>query len=139
MGTVLNKAGPTTASEDSCSESAQSSQCSDTTDSQGIARKVNQHYKEISKALNPIELMLKETSSLISTKDQLYSKIPNLLMKNHATYRIAGKFGGELNLAVWRSIITTAKLKSAKISYSHIYVWRSRTEPPNLNPPIFFQ
>ena len=54
-------------------------------------------------------------------------------------YRIAGKFGGELNLAVWRSIITTAKLKSAKISYSHIYVWRSRTEPPNLNPPIFFQ
>ena len=55
------------------------------------------------------------------------------------TYRIAGKFGGELNLAVWRSIITTAKLKSAKISYSHIYVWRSRTEPPNLNPPIFFQ
>ena len=34
------------------------------------------------------------------------------------------KFGG---LAVY---ITTAKLKSAKISYSHIYVWRSRTEPP---------
>ena len=54
-------------------------------------------------------------------------------------YRIAGKFGGKLNLAVWQSIITTAKLKSAKISYSHIYVWRSRTEPPNLNPPIFFQ
>ena len=43
------------------------------------------------------------------------------------------KFGG---LAVY---ITTAKLKSAKISYSHIYVWRSRTEPPNLNPPIFLQ
>ena len=32
--------------------------------------------------------------------------------------------------------ITTAKLKSAKISYSHIYIWRSRTEPPNL---IFLQ
>ena len=25
-------------------------------------------------------------------------------------------------------------LKSSKISYSHIYVWRSCTEPPNLNP-----
>ena len=37
------------------------------------------------------------------------------------------KFGG---LAVY---ITTAKLKSAKISYLHIYVWRSRTKPPNLN------
>ena len=43
------------------------------------------------------------------------------------------KFGG---LAVY---ITTAKLKSAKISYSHIYVWRSHTEPPNLNPLIFLQ
>ena len=32
-------------------------------------------------------------------------------------YRIAGIFGGELNLAVY---ITTTKLKSAKISYSHI-------------------
>jgi hypothetical protein len=30
-------------------------------------------------------------------------------------YRIAGKFGGELNLAVWRSIL----------------------QPPNLNPPKF--
>ena len=39
------------------------------------------------------------------------------------------KFG---SLAVYS---TTAKLKSAKISYSHIYVWRSRTEPLNLNPP----
>ena len=39
--------------------------------------------------------------------------------------RIAGKFGG---LAVY---ITTAKLKSAKISYLHIYVWRSHTELPN--------
>ena len=45
-------------------------------------------------------------------------------------YRIARKFGG---LAVY---ITTAKLKSAKISYSHAYVWRSHTEP---SPPIFLQ
>ncbi|MCG8621854.1 MAG: hypothetical protein MJE68_07650 [Proteobacteria bacterium] len=43
------------------------------------------------------------------------------------------KFGG---LAVY---ITTAKLKSAKISYLHIDVWRSHTEPPNLNPPIWAQ
>ena len=35
--------------------------------------------------------------------------------------------------------ITTAKLKSSKISYSHIYVWQSRTESPNLNPLIFLQ
>ena len=31
-------------------------------------------------------------------------------------YCIAGKFGGELNLAVWWSHFTTAKLKSAKFS-----------------------
>ena len=31
------------------------------------------------------------------------------------------------NLAVWQSSSATAK-----ISYSHIYVWRSRTEPPIL-------
>ena len=35
-------------------------------------------------------------------------------------YRIAGKFGG---LAVY---VTIAKLKSTKISYWHIYIWRSR-------------
>ena len=54
-------------------------------------------------------------------------------------YCIAGKFGGELNLAVWRSTSTTAKLKSAKISYSYIYVRRSHTEPPHQNPPILLQ
>ena len=52
-------------------------------------------------------------------------------------YRMAGKFGG---LAIY---VTTAKLKSAKISYSHtctyMYVWRSCTEPPNLHPLIFLQ
>jgi hypothetical protein len=31
------------------------------------------------------------------------------------TYRIAGKFGGELNLAVWRIDQPTAKLKPANI------------------------
>ena len=63
----------------------------------------------------------------------MYSLLP------FGTYHIARKFGGELNLAVWRSAFATAKLKSANISYSHIYVWRSLTEPPNLNPPIFLQ
>ena len=59
-------------------------------------------------------------------------------MAKHS-YRIARKFGGELNLAVWRSQLATAKLKSASISYLHIYVWQSLTEPPNLNPPVFLQ
>ena len=36
------------------------------------------------------------------------------------------KFGG---LVVY---ITTAKLKSTKLFYSHIYIWRSRTELPSL-------
>ena len=56
-------------------------------------------------------------------------------------YRIAGKFGGKFKFGGLAVYVTTAKLKSTKISYSHIYtyVWRSRTEPPNLNPPIFLQ
>ena len=60
-----------------------------------------------------------------STKFRINSNVYALL------YRIAGKFGGELNLAVWWSVFATAKLKPAKISYLRIYVWRSRTEPPN--------
>ena len=51
-------------------------------------------------------------------------------------YCIARKFGEELNLAVWQS---TAKLNSANISYSHIYVCCYRTELPNVNPPTFLQ
>ena len=35
-------------------------------------------------------------------------------------YRIAGKFGGELNLVAWRSTFATAKLKYASISYLHL-------------------
>ena len=58
---------------------------------------------------------------------------------NDCVYCIAGKFGGELNLAVWQSTFATAKLKSANISYLHIYVWQFLTKPPNLNMPIFFQ
>ena len=73
-------------------------------------------------------------------KLQTYIKyrFTSCLRKRLGNYRIAGKFGGELNLAVWRSTFATAKLKCANISYLHIYMWRSRTEPPNLNPPIFF-
>ena len=43
------------------------------------------------------------------------------------------KFGG---LAVR---LATAKLKSAKMSYSHIYVWRPRSELPNLNSANIFK
>ena len=54
---------------------------------------------------------------------------------------IAGKFGGDLNLAVR---CTTAKLKSANISllnlYAYVcnYVWRYRTGPPNLKSANIF-
>ena len=66
--------------------------------------------------------------------------IPQPLQYNHSKclaylftwlYRIAGKFCGKLNLADrWTARAT------AKISYSHIYVWRPHTKLPNLNPPI---
>ena len=60
-------------------------------------------------------------------------------LSGHVVYMIYGqdnlfimlrspKFG---SLAVY---ITTAKLKSAKISYSHMILWWSRTEHPNLCP-----
>ena len=39
---------------------------------------------------------------------------------------------------VWRSAWASAKLKSAKVTYSHVYIWRSRTKLPNLNQPIMF-
>ena len=51
-------------------------------------------------------------------------------------YHIAGKFGGELNLAVWQYAVSTAKLKSTNFFPACMYVWRYRTIPPNLNPPI---
>jgi hypothetical protein len=43
----------------------------------------------------------------------MYRSTPFSIAK--AVYRIAGKFGGELNLAVWRIDQPTAKLKSANI------------------------
>ena len=44
-------------------------------------------------------------------------------------YYIAGKFGRELNLVVWRSILVTPKLKSANI----LQRW-FRAQLPNLIP-----
>ena len=49
-------------------------------------------------------------------------------------YCIAGKFGGELNLAFGAVYVKTAKLKSAKFFYVCMYVWRYHTIPPNLSP-----
>ena len=48
-----------------------------------------------------------------------------------APYRIARKFGWDLNLVV---CLRTTELKSAKIPSSHVYIWRSCTKPQNLNP-----
>ena len=51
-------------------------------------------------------------------------------------YCIAGKFGRKLSLEAWQCTFATTKLKSTNIPYSHIYIWWSLTEPPNL---IFLQ
>ena len=51
----------------------------------------------------------------------LYEKgKPNPL---HSAIMAYGKFGGELNLVIWWPAFATTKLKYAKISCSHIYVW----------------
>ena len=55
-----------------------------------------------------------------------------------ATCCIAGKFGRELNLAVWQSIFATAKLKLANISYLHniirmaIPYWTAKFKSANI-------
>ena len=53
-------------------------------------------------------------------------------------YRIAGKFGMELNLVVFRYIcLSTAKLnKICQFCSVCMYVWQYHTIPPNLNLPI---
>ena len=53
-------------------------------------------------------------------------------IKLHILYSIIvtctpGKLGGELDLVVWWS---------DKIFYSHVYIWRSHTEPPNQPPNL---
>ena len=57
--------------------------------------------------------------------------IGNVCIPYSRKYWRGHKFGG---LAVGEA---TIKLKSANISYTRIYVWRYRTEPQNLNLPIF--
>ena len=53
-------------------------------------------------------------------------------------YCIDGKFGGEFNLAVWRSIFTTAKLKSANITCLNIIIcmvipyWTAKLKSTNI-------
>ena len=65
---------------------------------------------------------------------------PLCTSSSYHMYNIARNFGRELNLVVWWTAWATAKLKSAKLSYLHIlYVWRSCTELPHLNPPIRLQ
>jgi hypothetical protein len=102
MGTVLNKIDQITTSEDSYSaDSNQPSQCSDTTASQAtVATKVNQHYDEISKALNPIELMplllkqqlldFNERSVILENSKSTYEKslyiLQSLETKGHLAY-----------------------------------------------------
>ena len=59
--------------------------------------------------------------------------IPNDHIMYFTNYLIAGKFEfGGLTVC-----LATTKLKSANISYLHIYTWRSLTEPPNLNCQYF--
>ena len=45
-------------------------------------------------------------------------------------YRIAGKFGGELNLAVWQS----TQYQTAKFNLPIRLQWRFGIQPPNLVP-----
>ena len=67
-------------------------------------------------------------TAMISSGHELSRLRAAIAHTNTGYYHIAGKFGG---LVVY---ITTAK-----ISYSHISVWRSRNKPPNLNQLIFLQ
>ena len=50
----------------------------------------------------------------------------NDLHVHYTTYRIAGKFGGELNLALWRIDQPTAKLKIRQYLirvYTYVYTY----------------
>ena len=76
----------------------------------------------------PLDLILEQNILLLSLTDNCVDKID--VIKNLG-YHIAGKIGGELNLAV---CLATAKLKSTNILY--LYIIRmviSYTEPPYLN------
>ena len=66
-----------------------------------------------------------KTCNLQSKHNLQYLNLPFHAIPYFLWYCIAGKFGRELNLAVWQSVFATAKLTSTNISYSHIYIWRS--------------
>ena len=54
-----------------------------------------------------------------------FSAASILLHSEISTYRIAGKFGGEFNLADWRICECTAKLNSTNIPWCHlVWVWK---------------
>ena len=67
-----------------------------------------------------------------------FNMAAQFLVSYKSTYRIAGKFGGELNLAVWWTAWATTKLKSTKIS-SLAYTVVSRKRAHNglsAHPPV---
>ena len=65
----------------------------------------------------------------------------NYMEHNHTIIPYSPKFWWGIKFGSLAVSCATTKLKSANISYSHIYmyVWPSRTKPPNLNPPIQLQ
>ena len=68
------------------------------------------------------QVVASNTYLLAASREKLIHRNNTILL----LYSIAGKFGGELNLAVWRSTFATAKLKSANISYLYnniLYIW----------------
>ena len=83
------------------------------------------------------QLIARENAIVVSRPMIMHAVLGN----TGSYYRIAGKSGGELNLAVWRFgglavLGETAKLKSAKIYTVCMYVWRCCSRPPNLKPRI---
>ena len=57
-----------------------------------------------------------------TVKEEYKPKAVHPYHDSEGTYRIAGKFGGELNLVVWQIDRPTAKLKSANIKSYWILV-----------------
>ena len=60
--------------------------------------------------------------------------LPQVGPQHSCFYRIAGKFWRGIKFGGLAVCVKTAKLKSAKIFYACMYVWRYRTIPPNLIP-----
>ena len=60
------------------------------------------------------------------------------MISNLIIHRIAGNFGGVLNLAVWQTSWATAKLKSTKF-FTCIYTYGDLYQTANLNLPIWLR